>query len=291
MRLVTICALTAVAVTAPALAQERPLPDAKPFLEEVRKRLQTDDELQNGYSYVEKRREVKLDKAGRSTKETVKVIESYPGFPGEDRWERVIEEDGKAVPASELAKKDRDRQKKAEEYVRKLSQQTASDREKAARDREKERRKTVELVDEIFRVYDMRMLGRETVEGHDTITFSLTPRRGVKARSRDGGIMQHFTGKAWVSESDYELVRLEIEAIDTVSIGLGLLARVHKGSHAAFQRRKVNGEVWLPASASYTGSARVLLLKSLRVGGTAEFSNYRKFTVDTSTSYGRPKSP
>jgi hypothetical protein len=29
---------------------------------------------------------------------------------------------------------------------------------------------------------------------------------------------------------------------DTVSIGFGLLAGVHKGSQASFQRRKVNGE-------------------------------------------------
>ena len=69
--------------------------------------------------------------------------------------------------------------------------------------------------------------------------------------------MRHFAGKAWVSETEYELVRLEAEAIETASFGLGLLARVHKGSKAAFERRKVNGEEWLPASASYTASARV----------------------------------
>jgi hypothetical protein len=85
------------------------------------------------------------------------------------------------------------------------------------------------------------------------------------------------------------LVRVEIEAIDTVSIGLGLLARVHKGTRASFQRRKVNGEVWLPASFDYSASARVLLLKVLRVGGLSEFSGYRKFTVDTATTYTSPK--
>ena len=51
------------------------------------------------------------------------------------------------------------------------------------------------------------------------------------------------------------MVRLEVEAIDTVTSGLGIVARMHKGSKGAFQRRKVNGEEWLPASATYTGSA------------------------------------
>ena len=84
--------------------------------------------------------------------------------------------------------------------------------------------------------------------------------------------------------------RVEIEAIDDLSFGLGLLARVHKGTTASFQRRKVNGEVRLPEQVMWTASARVLLLRSLRLRGISEFSDYRKSSVDTSTTYTRPKS-
>ena len=97
--------------------------------------------------------------------------------------------------------------------------------------------------------------------------------------------MRHFKALAWISESDYELVRVEIEAIDTLSFGLGLLARVHKGTVATYERRKVNDEVWLPAEVTWTASARVALVRVLRLRGVAAFSNYRKFTVDTSTTY------
>jgi hypothetical protein len=92
-----------------------------------------------------------------------------------------------------------------------------------------------------------------------------------------------------VSESEYEVVSLEAEAIDTASFGLGLLARVHKGSRVVFERRKVNGEQWLPASATYSASARVMLVKVMRLGGTLEFSNYRKFSVQTDTKIGTPQ--
>jgi hypothetical protein len=282
-------AILVLCVSAVGVAQERPLPDPASFLEDVRTHLRRDEELQSGYMYVETRRELKLDKSMRATKESVSVIESYPGLPGEERWERVIAEDGKPVAPAELAKRDRERQKKAEEYVRKLSRQTEKDREKKRREDEKQRREEAEIIDEIFRVYDVRLLRRERLEGHDTIVCSLTPRPGVKARTRDGKIMQKFIGTAWVSESDRELVRLQVEAIDTVSIGMGLLARVHKGTRASFQRRKVNGEAWLPASWDYSASARVMLLKTFRVGGTSEFSGYRKFTVDTATTYTNPK--
>jgi hypothetical protein len=39
---------------------------------------------------------------------------------------------------------------------------------------------------------------------------------------------------------------------------------------------------------TWTASARVLLLRSLRRRGISEFSNYRKYTVDTSTTYKVP---
>ena len=274
-------------IALPAPAQERPLPPLEPFLQQVRAHLQTDEDRQSAYMYVETQRRHGIDKKGNPTGESVKIIESYPGFPGEDRWDRVISENGKPTSPEELAKQDRERQKKAEEFVRRL--QSGKDRAKMAREREERRREDEKAIDEIFRVYDIRMLRREPLEGHGTIVFSLTPRRDAKPRTREGKIMRNFVVKAWVSESDYELVRLEVEAIDDVSIGMGLLARVHKGTRAWFQRRKVNGEEWLPAEASYTASARVLLLKRYRVGGTSEFSGYRKFTVDTSTTYTRPK--
>jgi hypothetical protein len=275
-------------VAASPHAQERPLPQPETFLQEVRKHLDTDDDRQSGYVYTETRREQKLDKAGRPTGESVKVFESYPGLPGEERWSRLVAEDGRPVPPKEVEKNDRERQAHVEEYARKLAKDPVGVRARENREREHDRRERTEAIDDIFRVFDVRMLGREVLEGHETILFSLTPRPGVKPRTRDGNIMRNFSGRAWISESDYELVRLEVEAIDTVSFGLGLLARVHKGSRAAFERRKVNDEVWLPAVATYSASARIALVKVIRRGGTSEFSNYRKFNVDTSTTIAAP---
>ena len=272
----------------PAVGQERPLPDYDTFLAEARKRLQADDVRQSGYVYVETRREQKLDKSGRSTKETLDVFESYPAMPGEFRWQRQIVEDGKPVPPEDLAKKDRERQQKVLEYARKLEREPDKVRAAEAKKRSEEQRETDRAVDDALLVYDIRMLGRETIAGYDTVVFSFTPRKNSRPKTREGKVMRHFAGKAWVSETEYELVRLEAEAIETASFGLGLLARVHKGSKAAFERRKVNGEAWLPASASYTASARVMLVKMLRVGGTSEFSDYRKFTVATETTVGKP---
>lgn len=276
---------------AAASAQDRPLPDRDTFVREVRAGLDNPEERQSGYAYRQVEREQKLDENGRPTSESVKVFEVYPGLPGERRWRRLIEEDGVPVPPEELQKKDRERQKHVEEYLQTLAKQTPADRAKAVREYEKSRREDREVIDEIFRVYDIRMLRRERLDGHDTIVFSLTPREGAKPRTREGKIMHKTAATAWISESDFEIVRVDVEAIDTITIGWGLLARVHEGSRATMQRRKVNGEEWLPANVSYNASARIALFKMYREGYSADYSNYRKFTVDTATTYAVPKGP
>jgi hypothetical protein len=267
-------------------AQDRPLPDYATFAAQVRTHLATDEERQSGYIFLERRVEQKVNGDGRVTDESSKVFEVYPGLGGEDRYRRLIEEDGKRVPAAKLAQQDRERQKTAEAYARSL--QRTADRQKDERANEKARREYSDAVDDIFRVYDIAMVRREAIEGHDTIFATLTPKPGVKPRTDSGKIMQHFRARAWISESDYELVRVEIEAIDTLSFGLGLLARVHKGTVGMYQRRKVNDEVWLPAQVTWTASGRLFLLRRLRLRGTSEFSNYRKFTVETSTTVAPP---
>lgn len=269
------------------LAQERPLPDFNTFAAEVKKRLATDEERQSGYVFHERRVEQKVNGAGRVTDESVKVYEVYPGLPGEDRYRRLIEEDGRSIPPDRLARGDTKRREKAEQYARK--QEIASERQKEAREQDKARQEYSAAVEDIFRIYDIQMLRRESIEGIDTILASLTPRPGARPQTNDGKVMRHFKARAWISESDYELVRVEIEAIDNLSFGLGLLARVHKGTVATYQRTKVNGETWLPAEVTWTASARVLLVRRLRLRGVSEFSNYRRYSVDTRTTIDAPR--
>jgi hypothetical protein len=282
-------AVTLLSITA-LVAQERPLPEQESFLREVRTRLQTDSTLQRGYIYVETRRQQKLDGRGRVEQESVKVYESYPGLPGEDRWERLISENGRPRAASELEKELRDRQKKAEAMVREATDQPAKQQARQQREYATRRREFDAVLDDLFLVYNIRMERRELLDGHETIVFSLTPRREAKPRTREGGQMRTVAVRAWVSESDRELVRVDAEVIDTLSMGFGLLARLHKGAKLSFLRTKVNDEVWLPSRVSYSGSARVGLVAVLRRSGTSEFSGYRKFSVDTSTTY-RPPTP
>jgi hypothetical protein len=267
-------------------AQERPLPDFDAFAAQVKTHLASDEERQSGYMFVERRTEQRLDESGKPKHESLKVFEVYPGLPGEDRYRRLIEEDGKLVTPAKLAQRDRDRQKEVEDYAKRMA--STSGRQKETQELDKERHHYNEAIDDLFRIYDIHMVRREPIDGHATIVATLMPKQDVKPLTADGKIMRHFKARAWISEADYELVRVEIEAIDDLSFGMGLLARVHKGTTATYERRKVNNEIWLPAEVTWTATARVLLVKQLRLRGISAFSEYRKFTVDTSSTYSNP---
>jgi hypothetical protein len=257
---------------------ERPLPEFKAFAAKVRAHLATDEERQSGYVFTERRTEQKVDGAGKVTDESIRVFEVYPGLDGEERYRRLIEENGRPLPPDKLAKQDRERKQEVDEYVRRSAR--PDQRESRRREQEKRRRRYSAAIDDLFRIYDIKMVRRERIDGHDTIFATLTP-NGVKPQTDDGRIMTHFKARAWVSESDYELVRVEVEAVKTLSIGMGLVARVHQGTQASFERRKVNNEAWLPARVTWTASGRVLLVRRLRLRGVSEFSGYRKFSVET----------
>src|SRR5262249_18436305 len=154
---------------------------------------------------------------GHARDQSVKVFEVYPGLPGEDRYYRLVEEGGHPIAADKLAKEDRSRRQEVEAYSRRIT--TESGREKMARDQEKEKRDRDAAIDDLFRIFDIQMVKRVAIEGHDTIEATLEPRPDVKPLTDDGKTMRHFKARAWISESDFELVRAEIEAIDDLSFG------------------------------------------------------------------------
>ena len=92
-------------------------------------------------------------------------------------------------------------------------------------------------------------------------------------------------GQAWICEDDYQVVKVEIETIEALSLAWGVVARIHKGARLRFARQKVNDEVWLPAESNFLGSGRILLVKQFRVEDTNRYSDYRKFTVEDSITY------
>src|SRR5262245_22011605 len=271
--------------TLSALPQDQPLPDPRTFIEEFRKTLHTDRALLGQYTYTEKETEMTLDSKGKTTKTEMNVYQVIRGAEEWKTYRRQISKNGVHLTEKELEKQDRAEQERVEKETRKRANQSA---EKRQQEKAKADQKERETIDEVFVLYDIQLVGRETLEGISTILVTFKAKPGYKAKTRDSKALQHIAGRAWISEDDHELAKLEAEIIDPISIGAGLLAKVQKGSRLTFERRKINNEIWLPVRVDAALNGRLFLLKGLNLHQLTEYSDHKKYPVDTILKFDEP---
>ena len=267
-----------------ATTDPRPLPELAPFLQEVRARLHSDEALLNQYTFTERHTERELDGRGAVKKVKSETYEVYPSLEPGRTYRRLVERNGRSLDAQSLAEQDRKHEKKTGE-----DRPDPAFEEKRAARLAQARRKEEAGVEQVFRIYDIAIAGRETLDGRGTIVLTFRPRPQAEATGRTGKVLKALEGRAWIDEEDRQLVRVDAELVDNLSFGLGILARLKKGSRASILRRKINGEIWLPAQARFSGSARLLLVKGIRMDALSEYADYRKFSVASSSDF-RPES-
>jgi hypothetical protein len=198
------------ATGAHAQPSDRPLPELGPFLQDVRARLHGDEVLLARYTFLEKHTERQLDGHGGVRKTTTETFEVYPSPEPGETYRKLVARDGRPLDAREIEKQDRKQDEKT------AKSEAASGEKREARLAEM-RRKEAEVIDELFRIYDIRMTGRETVDGRSAIVLTFEPRPDSPATTGRGKILKKFAGRAWIDEEDRQLVRLEGRLIDNLS--------------------------------------------------------------------------
>ncbi len=68
---------------------------------------------------------------------------------------------------------------------------------------------------------------------------------GIPASIPTAKLFRSLKGRFWVDQQDHQLVKVEAEVIDTISVGL-FLVRVAKGSRATLELTLRSDGVWLP---------------------------------------------
>ena len=266
---------------ASAPADSKPLPELNSFLQNIRKHLHKDSTLQSHYTYTERTIVRQLGSDGRARQTDTRIYEIYPSIEEQLTYRRLISKNEKPLSAEEMKKQDNEFDKKRRELASKRERETPSEKQRReAKEKEAQQEEEKDL-DEAFRLYNVMMIGREEFEGIPVILLSFEPRPEYKAKTESGKILSKVHGKAWFTEEDQELVRIEIELRDNLSFGLGMLAKINKGTHIVFQRHQVNDEIWLPAEVHFGGKGRIMLFKGFHVEQETAFSDYKKFSVET----------
>ena len=272
-------------------ATDKPLPELSNFLTEFQTKRPglfkalgawgvAGVRFRSQYTWTETCTELALDSSGKVKGSKKNVYEVIPNNGPLPPYRRQTVKDGVPLSQKELDKQDREYDSataKRKEQIRKAAQQAPA----APRPALQPQLKFLDL-------YDFQMVRRESLKGHPVILLNFKPKTNYQPVNIFARMLSHAAGRVWISEDDYELVRVEIEVIEPISLGAGLLAKIQKGSKASMEFTKINDEIWLPYHREFTADGRLLLLKGMHESEVTDFSNHKKYVVDTQLQFGDP---
>lgn len=229
-------------------SQEGPLPDQEPFFTEVRENMARANREQVRYGYKERRTELHTNPFGRLGTGDVVLYAVTPGPSPSVTFRTLVERNGKAVADSKPEKQERP-----------------------------VRTGGPSAVDDTAATLQFSIVRRELLNGRSVILVRFTPRRDANPQTREGKLAKMFSGSIWVDEAAREVARVEATAVEDLSYGFGLLARVRKGSVVTLTRERIDDRLWLPTSVKFKGDGRALLaLRKLNIDFAVEWFDYRK---------------
>jgi hypothetical protein len=266
-------ALISTVLISTALVQSEPARDlsAADITARVRQGLQHTARIQQHFTYLERRRDVKISRLGKVTVGPVRTFEVYPSERPGEAYKRLIAVNDKPLTAAELAERDAEHRSDLEKMENETPERRARRLEKTAEEQEH----LEAMISDAFAVFAPTPAGREWVDGQRVLVADLQPRADAHVTTREGGWMKRFAGRVWISETNYQIARIDMRAIDDVTIGWGIVGRIHKGSRFLLVRRFVE-DVWLPSSLTYEASGRTLLFRPFHFSLTTTYSDHKR---------------
>ena len=261
---------------APLWAQDPPLPSRDAFFAAIRARLTQSYQRENQMAYKERGTELQLNPLGRMGAGPEMLAEVYPHPVRSLTYRRVIERNGRRLPASEIVEQDR-------RHLEKIANAgpAPEDDQRAARQRR-------EMQAEVLDVFNYRIVERVRLDGQPAIVVGFEPKPDARPQTREGRVAASFVGRAWVHEHEFELMRLEADAVKDVAFGWGMIARLHRGSHFESTRRKIDGN-WQTTATEFTGSVRALMVRRATIKMHREYFDYRPYDHTQLESLLRPR--
>ena len=248
------------------------------------KDMENDKRLRD-YTYIEREEEHRLDGKGQVKSTEVKTYEMMELYG--EQVQRLIGKNDKPLDAKDAAKEE----EKIQKLVDRRKNESENDRRKREEKEEKDREHDRQFVREVADAYNFHLAGTESLGGRDAWVIDAQPRPEYEPHIKEAKFLPKFRFRAWIDKKEDQWAKLDIECIDTVSVGL-FLARIYKGSRIMIEQTQVNDEVWLPSHLQLKVDVRLALLKDFKVEQEQTFRDYKKFRTSTrivGTSAVQPK--
>ena len=228
------------------------------------------------YTFLQRVELRRLDSEGRLKSSEVKTydITLQEGTP----YSQLVQRDDRPLAATE----ERREQQSFEKSIAERRQETTAERARRLSAYEGRPDWQREAWHELPDAFEFRLAGEGFLDGHSIFVIEAMPRQGYQPRSRTAKVFRSLKGRFWVDQQDHQIVKVEAEVIDTISVGL-FLVRVAKGSRAILELTRASDGVWLPTSLQVFASARLGLLKALRFEQRTHYSRYSCVPAETRT--------
>ena len=245
----------------------------------VRRSVQADQstlEKAKDYSFQYTRIERDLDASGKVKSTETRTYDVLILYGREFR--KLVARDGAPLSEADRRKEDEKLQKALDER----RNESGKDRAKRQAKAEEEEREFRRVASEIPDACTLTLLGEEQVGGRPAYVIKADPRPGYKPKvgGPSAKLLTKMRGKLWIDKGDYHWAKLETEAIDTISFGMGL-ARIGPGTRLEIEQMRVNEEIWAPSQIRIRLDARLALVKKFRKELEVTYRDYRKFQTDS----------
>lgn len=225
------------------------------------------------YTYMQREVVHQLDSDGRTKSTETHTYETMILY--DEPVQKQVAKDDKPLPEKDARKED----EKIQKTIDKLKQESEEDHRKRVEKADREREESRQFVREIPDAYNFHWVGVENFNGRETYVIDADPRSEYEPRIKNAKFLPKFRFRAWIDKAEAQWVKLDIQCIDTASVGL-FVVRVHKGSNIQIELMRVNDEIWLPKHVALKLDARVALFKGLNFTQDLAFSDYKKFQTN-----------
>jgi hypothetical protein len=229
-----------------------------------------------GFSYKERRTNIHTNPFGKLGTDGVELAQVYPSANPKLTYRRLLERDGVSLSKQELAQQDRDYAAKVAE-IRRLEERE-DDRQRLTEEEAAARRRSQEMIEDVVAGLQFTITGRSYYEDRPAVVVAFVGKPAYRPKTREGTIAQKFQGTVWIDPEVNEVMHLEAKTIDDMSFGLGIVARLSKGTTGSLTRRPVEPDLWMLTAARLSGSGRALLyLRKFALNFAIDWFDYQRF--------------
>src|SRR5579862_3614272 len=185
---------------------------------------------------------------------------------------RLTARDDKPLPEKEARKE----QEKMDKELARRQKESAADKAGQEKERAEERR----YLREVPEAFVLTMKGSDEISGRPVWVIGASPKPGYRPKIKRADLLTKLKGTLWIDQADYQWVKADVNVIQPISWGLGLL-KISPGGTMSFEQARVNDEVWLPSRIAVRAEARLAYVKKIHAEVDVTYSGYRKFGADS----------